>query len=425
MRQRGSESRPRGRRLRGLASLAACLLLVPLVWMGCSGCGRKGGAGVGTGDPPDLRVRLLADASRVQLKATQPPVIRVGSGAAQRLNVPANVPVHINREAGGWKIGALKLGAGDLFIEPQPDGSVHLDKNAYHGSFRLVPTAGSAFDVVNHVNVDAYLKGVLARELFPEFLPEAYKAQAIVARTYALYETRVAPKARAWDVYADTKSQVYGGISGESEKSRLATDETVGVVVAHGPPGQEKIFKAYFSACCGGAGQSAADAFGDVPSEPLTERAVGTLCAEAPRFTWRAVAVPKDELTRRFKAFGSQRQRAERNIDRIERVEVFQSNAVGRPTQFLVTDLRRQKYLLSGEELRWAVNTDAPEGSRLYSSFVRPSFDANAIRFDDGHGFGHGVGMCQWCAQAQAKKGVKHEDIVLSAYKGSKLVRAY
>ena len=319
----------------------------------------------------------------------------------------------------------MVLGTGDLTIEPEREGSVSIDGKAYRGHYRLVPATSKTFDVINHVHIEGYLKGVLARELYPEFAIEAYKAQAIVARTYALYEWKTAPKDKPWDLYDSTRSQVYGGMSDESEKSQSAVDETAGVVVAHGPPGQEKIFKAYFSACCGGAGQSATDAFGEPHHPALTEQYTGDQCSEAPRFRWGPVTVSKEELTRRLRKFGQKNQRAEKDISTVQRVEVARLNPSGRPTHFTITDAKGARYMLIGEELRWAVNTDAPSSSSLYSSYVTPVSEGSAIRFENGHGHGHGVGMCQWCAEAQGKRGVGHEQIVLSAYRGAILRKAY
>jgi stage II sporulation protein D len=51
--------------------------------------------------------------------------------------------------------------------------------------------------------------------------------------------------------------------------------------------------------------------------------------------------------------------------------------------------------------------------------------EPDSVRFLGGHGHGHGVGMCQWCAEARARAGMRHEDIVLTAYPGAKLKRAY
>jgi stage II sporulation protein D len=281
------------------------------------------------------------------------------------------------------------------------------------------------FDVINDVDVDSYLMSVVTGEMPRTFADEAYKAQAIVARTYALYEARTTGAGRNFDLFDDTKSQVYAGLAAETDRSRAAVAETSGIVVAAGPPGQERIFKAYFSSCCGGVGQSATDAFNDPPSRELTEQNVGALCNESPHFNWAPIELSKAELTRRIRAWGEKRGHAVKNMAMLDQINIFQVNKYGRPVRFLLIDVRGQRYSLSGEETRWACDADPRGGPTLLSSFFKPINGPDTVRFSDGHGSGHGVGMCQWCAQARAEKGMRHEDIVLLSYPGAKLVRAY
>jgi stage II sporulation protein D len=93
----------------------------------------------------------------------------------------------------------------------------------------------------------------------------------------------------------------------------------------------------------------------------------------------------------------------------------------------LITDSRGVQYSLAAEDMRAAVNTDAAFGSALPSSFCRINGDPNldSVTFFDGHGFGHGVGMCQWCAEARAQAGQSAEQILLASYPEAKLIRAY
>ena len=72
-------------------------------------------------------------------------------------------------------------------------------------------------------------------------------------------------------------------------------------------------------------------------------------------------------------------------------------------------------------------NTSHCEPAKLLSSFVKVVNEpgSDVVRFVEGHGHGHGVGMCQWCSEIRAEAGMRHEDIVLSAYPKAKLVRAY
>jgi stage II sporulation protein D len=374
-----------------------------------------------------MRVRICPAVEQVLMSGSQPPVYFTAADPTPRqLDLPHNVAVPVRYTAEGWLVSGTRLGKGVLYLQPTVAGSIAFDEKTYRGQFRLVPLGGNAFDVINDVNIDDYLKGVLAEELYLNWHDQTYQAQAIVARTYALYEKFTPRQTRAWDVWANTNSQVYGGMKAETARSRSAVEATSGIVVAYGPPGQEKIFKAYFSSCCGGITQSAMHAFGEPYTPALSEQYVGSLCSISMRYTWPPVVVGKKELTRRFGQWGRNRGRPEQGMAEVRGIEIEQRNRFGRPVRFTVTDAKGTRYSWMAEELRWAVNTQAPAGTTLNSSFVENIInDADSIRFLGGHGLGHGVGMCQWCAQARAMTGMRHEDIVTAAYPGAKLKRAY
>lgn len=373
-----------------------------------------------------LRVRLMAAQDAVVVSAAVVPRYRLGTDPTERLlNLPPNVAVPVTLTPQGWRCGNATLGTGDLVLIPASLGSLRLGEKSYRGQLRLMNVAGK-IDVINDVELDDYLKSVVSRELYPNWHEETYKAQAIIARTYALYERHSRETNRHFDLHADTRSQVYGGLMGETAKSRSAVESTAGVVVAYGPVGQERIFKAYFSSCCGGATVSSADAFREPYLPPLGEQSTGALCSAASKFTWGPVVVTKDELTRRLRLFGGSRNRPEKDMALIRGVEITARNRYKRPVRYTITDAQGQRYALTAEEFRWAVNTDAIEGQTLLSSFIDTVVnEPDRVRFIGGHGHGHGVGMCQWCSQARALAGMRHEDIVLAAYPGARLVRAY
>jgi stage II sporulation protein D len=228
---------------------------------------------------------------------------------------------------------------------------------------------------------------------------------------------------------------MYGGLAAETAASRDAVDYTAGVVLVYGMPGQEHIFKAYFSSCCGGVTQSAADAFpGDPLIPPLTEQDVGSLCNASPHFNWGPVVVPKSELARSVRLWADRKARQdghprpESSIAAIARIDAVSANRFGRPVRFVLADSFGNQFSFTSEEMRSALNTDASPGTTLPSSFCRVDngpAGASVIRFIDGHGFGHGVGMCQWCAEARAAQGMTHEQIVLLAFPHARLARAY
>jgi len=405
---------------------AMCRFLGLLIFALPMGCSQTTGTR-DVGGIPVVRVRVLENIQQVTIAASTKPIIQFTSDkSTKQLNLEGGASTNIAlAPTGAWRVGDLTLGGGEMHIVPQREGSVSVNGTSYRGNYRLVPIGGGAFDVVNDVDLEGYLKSVLPKELPALWDINTYKAQAIVARTYALFVTKTASQARHFDLHNDQRSQVYGGLGVETSKSREAVDTTRGIVVAFGAPGKEKIFKAYFSSCCGGITQSAADAFGDSYIPPLSDQDVQSLCNASTRFSWGPVVIRKDELTRRLRLFGARRDRPEKDLATIAQVDVLQTNRYGRPVRFVVTDVRGQRYSLSGEELRWAVNTDAAQGSTLYSSFVKTINDPDVVRFVDGHGWGHGVGMCQWCAQRRAELTMSPEDIVLTAFQRSVLRKAY
>src|ERR1700722_3009749 len=166
-----------------------------------------------------IRVRLIPNATQVYVTATANPILSISTDPARHeLAFPKGQPVLVSLTPTGWQIGGLQFGGGVLTLSPSLDGTLSVNNAAYHGDFRFAPNDTGSFDCINDVEIDDYLKGVLARELYPSWPIEAYKAQAVVARTYALYTARTDGLTRSWDVYADTRSQVYGGISGETDK---------------------------------------------------------------------------------------------------------------------------------------------------------------------------------------------------------------
>lgn len=402
------------------AVLLLSLLLTP------AGCLRPTAQNALQSEDRVMRVRLLQDRQQVALLASAPPVYTTASDPTPRkLALPQGTAITVTLAADGWRVGNTAIGSGVLQLQPSPPGSLVVEGVAYRGQYRLVPVGPGRFDVVNDVDIEDYLKGVVSRELYWNWHIETYKAQAIIARTYALYEKHVPREPRHWDVHADTRSQVYGGIAAETTRSITAVEDTSGVVVAFGPRGEERIFKAYFSSCCGGISQSATDAFGDVWIAPLSDQNVHGLCSASEKFNWGPIVIPKAEVTRRIRLFGQQRNRPEKDIAAVRSIEIEAVNRWGRPVRFLVTDASGTRFSLRGEELRWAINTDAPKGSTLFSSFVKVVNDSDRIHFVEGHGHGHGVGMCQWCSETRARAGMRHEDIVLAAYPAARLIRAY
>jgi stage II sporulation protein D len=127
----------------------------------------------------------------------------------------------------------------------------------YRGALETVPTESEAgsLNVVNALTVDQYVKGVIPNESPPSWPLEELKAQAIASRSFALTG---AVGGNGFDLYSDTRSQVYEGLESEYSSSNAAANATRGQVVEYGG----KIAQTLFSACSGGHTESVANVFG-------------------------------------------------------------------------------------------------------------------------------------------------------------------
>src|SRR5436305_9815729 len=141
---------------------------------------------------------------------------------------------------------------GPLLFQP---GSAPLQlKHLYRGSIQ-VDVVGGKLRAINVVGLEQYLYGVVPSEMPFDWLPEALKAQAVVARSYALATRRTG----AFDLYPDTRSQVYLGIEHEKSSTNAAVDATAGKVVLY----QGQVAKTFFFSTSGGRTASAEDVWGE------------------------------------------------------------------------------------------------------------------------------------------------------------------
>jgi SpoIID/LytB domain protein len=130
----------------------------------------------------------------------------------------------------------------------------------YRGSLELDPSNGR-LDVINRVGVESYLRGVVPAESPPSWPPAELEAQAIAARSYTVASP---PQQPGFDVYADTRSQQYGGYDAETTATDAAVSATAGEVVTYGA----KPVATYYFASSGGATESVQNVFMGATPEP-------------------------------------------------------------------------------------------------------------------------------------------------------------
>jgi stage II sporulation protein D len=208
------------------------------------------GTTAGTRDPATIVRVLLLNAFAA---STANPVTIVGLGGPWTIDgfartFPAKGKVTLAPTADGATSWTLKVFAptgtvllratvsSAVIIRPAPDlGLLQLTSkastsNVYRGYLRIRLTTTAT--VVNHVGVDAYLRGVVPLEMPASWSAEALKVQVIAARSYALHA--IHPTTGTFDLYDDTRSQVYRGQKGENAATDALIAATSGKVLLDG-----------------------------------------------------------------------------------------------------------------------------------------------------------------------------------------------
>jgi stage II sporulation protein D len=217
------------------------------------------GTTLGTHPAARARVLLTDDAGSITVGSTAPWRLVDATGAklklpAGDLTLPASLKVPVTpTHKGKGLVSPLSLRPGAAPLE--------LDGRAYRGTLTVV-SDGTALQVVNVVPLEAYLRGVVGEEVSSAWPEAALQAQAIAARSYALAQLARIDPGSPFELYADGRDQVYGGIAAESPAITAAVAATARrVVLYHGA-----VATTYFSSSSGGETASAADAIGiDIP----------------------------------------------------------------------------------------------------------------------------------------------------------------
>jgi stage II sporulation protein D len=242
---------------------------------------------------PVVRVGILTDVERVSIGAGSDVTVygRVPGEPGLRVR---QLPCATFRPAAAP--GRIRLLEANEELElatvapPAPSEPVRADASAYRGLLEVRRSGDAALTVVNVVNLEDYLRGVVPNELSPEAFPkiEALKAQAVAARTYALAHLGDFAS-RGYDLCATQSCQVYRGRSSEQELTDRAVAETRGVLATwRGRP-----INAYYTSTCGGHTEEGSAIFDD--DEPYLH-GVACLPERSARYTLHTTSAPRHEL---------------------------------------------------------------------------------------------------------------------------------
>ena len=238
----------------------------------------------------------------------------------------------------------------------QPGTSPLQLKRRYRGTVQIDVVNGK-LRAINIIGLEQYLYGVVPSEMPYTWHPEALKAQAVVARSYALATRRTG----AFDLYPDTRSQVYLGIDHEKPSTNAAVDATAGQVVLY----QGQVAKTYFFSSSGGRTASAEDVWGE--SVPYLVSVPDPYDTISPYHTWGPYAFTGAGLAKKMKMKGRVID-VQADLDSSGRVKTL--NVTGSKGEVSIpgTDLRKRLGIRSTWFTVGVLSLSAPNAPIVYGS---------------------------------------------------------
>lgn len=339
-----------------------------------------------------IRVAIVQNAESVALSAPSGLIVK-----APNDNVVANGRITVAAGASGLVVDGQRLRSDRIEIRGR-NGDITVNNLTVAGRVTIKRQNGKLI-AINEVALEDYVKGVVPSEMNPSWSFEALKAQAMAARTYALYKIRQNGK-KDFDVVASTKDQVYKGRAGADGPAGRATDETRGQVLVFQ---DEPILAAFFSTAAGPTEDALNVWSVDLPYLKGVECPFDM---NSPYFQWRTdVWLPLLEQRLREEGFpvgviASLSPAAYTKAGRVSHVRILHSDG---------------ELHVKGEDLRRVLG---------YTVLASTQFDFEVVGFQvqfTGRGAGHGVGLCQWGAKELAEKGYSAEAIVRYYYPGTEI----
>jgi stage II sporulation protein D len=342
----------------------------------------------------EIRIAVRNGVDAVDIGSSTPGVIRDRNGQAL-YQLPQLQRITVDEERGQLELtdGQTDFAASTAFwLEPTDGGVVWIGDRWYRGRVLVVPTA-NGLTAINYVDVEQYLYSVVGSEMPASWPAQALQAQAVAARSYALYHLN-RRSGQPYDMGGTQAWQVYRGLSGEATTTIAAVDTTAGQVLTYGG----NVIEAVFHSSSGGHTENSEDVWSS--AVPYL-KGVQDFDHEAPVFNWQ-VAFSFADVSARVPGVG-----------RIQTVQVLSRSGRGRVKQIRVVGEGGQR-TLSGNEFRNAL------GLRSTKFNVAVNAAQQSVQID-GAGFGHGIGLSQWGARGMALQGYGYNQILSHYYQGTTL----
>ncbi len=288
-------------------------------------------------------------------------------------------------------------------------GFLRIDGKQFRDALYIYSFNGDCV-VVNHLDIEKYVAGLLHSEMNASWNLETLKAQAVAARTYAIYQMKEAGSTQfknarpPFDLDSSVKDQVYEGANQERYKAIQAVNDTKGMILTY----DNEPIKAFYHSTCGGKTERAEKVWGK--KIPYISSVTCGFCNSSPRYKW-SFEISAAELSAKLQ----KRKLIEGEIQSFGDVK---KNSIGRIDQINV-HTNKGDYKISGVKLR-----DSLGATNLMSTDFKIASTNGTVVFA-GHGSGHGVGMCQWGAKSMGEKGKSFKEILGHYYPKANLTKLF
>ncbi|MGA1868608.1 MAG: SpoIID/LytB domain-containing protein [bacterium] len=354
-----------------------------------------------------INVLLKESCSSVNIRCSG--WIEITSDSEESLKLPCSefgLPISIKPSSSGISINDFEIDLRTIHLNNVAENNpLQIDDYAYRGEIIILVDSQWKLKVINSLDLNSYLCGIMKSEISPDWPDEVLKAQAIIARTYALREISL-QKYDAYDLKASIDSQVYIGMTGEDPRTNRAVHETEHYILTL----NGEIFPAFYHACCGGHTESAQNIFGDYPS------VIGIACdycSNSPHFEWEYIITPIELRNILL--------RNDYRADPIKTIEIVNRYPAGRVNQLSIkynpSQSSSSRLLIKGKKLRELLGYDTLRSSNFTVNFKNGHFIFH------GKGWGHGVGLCQWGAKSMGEIGARYEEILNKYYPYAEITR--
>ncbi len=276
--------------------------------------------------------------------------------------------------------------------------AVYVNGKPYRGVAEASP-GDRGILVVNELLLEEYLVGLINCEISSAWPIEAVKAQAVIARTYALNRKKNRSTA-LYHLESSVIDQVYDGCEIEDSRARRAVSDTVGEVLSH----NGTIIQAFYHSNCGGKTEASENVWG--ARLPYLEGVDCKYCLSAASSAWE-IKLSLAEMEERLKTAGYK-------VSGVTDIRPGVRNSRGRLKHVLIVSSRGETSL-TGDQFRKCIG---------YSVIKSTNFTvkvANGEAGFSGFGNGHGVGLCQWGAKQRALDGFGYDEILAYYYPGTAL----